>query len=292
MEAEMGRALSITELDDDVSAHSFGVDNNALGSSLHSMNIARNGYFVCLTASNSVFANSRMGGGLSASIGDKKGRQPRLGPFLFWTANLGWFAPFAALVHPITVSVAAGRSRRNVAFRNLDHHCLGGEEETGNRGCVLKCRPGHLGWVDNAGLHQILVHTSFGVVAKVLFFRCEYLAHHNCAFFTGIAYDLAQRLFEGPANDLRAGFFVTRQCLDHAVYRRNGANQGHAAAGYDAFLDCRTGGMQRVLDARLFLLQLRFGGSAHLDDGNTAHQLGQPLLQLLLVVVRRRLLDL
>ena len=83
MEAEMGRTLSITELDDDVSAHSFGVDNNALGSSLHSMNIARNGYFVCLTASNSVFANSRMGGGLSASIGDKKGRQPRLGPFLF-----------------------------------------------------------------------------------------------------------------------------------------------------------------------------------------------------------------
>src|SRR5262249_31758820 len=70
------------------------------------------------------------------------------------------------------------------------------------------------------------------------------------------------------------------------------AKDGRAAARQDAFPDGRAGRVQRVFDARLLLLHLRLGGRADLDDRHAAGQLGQPLLQLLAVVVRRGLLDL
>ena len=38
--------------------------------------------------------------------------------------------------------------------------------------------------------------------------------------------------------------------------------QRNAAAGYDAFLNCRAGGGESVFDAVLALLHLDFGGSA------------------------------
>ena len=66
---------------------------------------------------------------------------------------------------------------------------------------------------------------------------------------------------------------------------RNGVDQRHAAAGDDALLDRRAGRAQGVLDAVLLLLQLGLGRGADLDDGHAAGQLGQPLLQLLAVVV-------
>ena len=68
--------------------------------------------------------------------------------------------------------------------------------------------------------------------------------------------------------------------------------QGHAAAGHDALLDGGLGGLHGVLDAVLLLLQLDLGGRADLDDRHAAGELGQPLLQLLAVVVGVGLLDL
>ena len=56
--------------------------------------------------------------------------------------------------------------------------------------------------------------------------------------------------------------------------------------------DRRTGGVQGVFDAILLFLHLGLGGRTDIDDGNAAGQLGQTLLQLLTVVVRRGVLDL
>ncbi len=50
--------------------------------------------------------------------------------------------------------------------------------------------------------------------------------------------------------------------------------------------------MHRVLDTRLLLLHFGLGGRADLDQRHAADQLGQPLLELLPVVVRGRVLDL
>ncbi len=68
--------------------------------------------------------------------------------------------------------------------------------------------------------------------------------------------------------------------------------QRHAAAGDDAFLDRGLGRVHRVVDAVLALLHLDLGRAADADHRDAAGQLRQPLLQLLAVVVRGRLLDL
>src|SRR6185295_16416631 len=66
------------------------------------------------------------------------------------------------------------------------------------------------------------------------------------------------------------------------------ADQRNAAARDHAFFDGGTGRVQRVFDAGLLLFHLDLGGSADLDHGDTAGELGNTLLQLLLVVVGGR----
>src|ERR1700729_649630 len=74
--------------------------------------------------------------------------------------------------------------------------------------------------------------------------------------------------------------------------RRFGAEQRDAAARNDAFFNGGPRRVHGVLDAILLLLNLDFGRAAHTDDGDAASQFGEALLQLLLVVVGGRLLDL
>ena len=61
--------------------------------------------------------------------------------------------------------------------------------------------------------------------------------------------------------------------------------QGHAAAGQNAFFDGRTRGVQGVFDAGLLLLHVGFARSADRNDRDAAGELRQPLLQLLAIVV-------
>jgi hypothetical protein len=78
------------------------------------------------------------------------------------------------------------------------------------------------------------------------------------------------------------------QLLQHLL----GADVGHTAARHDAFLHGSAGGMQGIVHAVLLLLHLHLGGGADVEHGHTAGQLGQALLQLLLVVVAGGGLDL
>ena len=76
------------------------------------------------------------------------------------------------------------------------------------------------------------------------------------------------------------------------VERLGGVEQSDAAAGDDAFLDRGAGRVERVVDAVLALLDLDLGGAADLDHGNAAGELGEALLELLLVIVAGGVLDL
>src|SRR5262249_30228349 len=71
-----------------------------------------------------------------------------------------------------------------------------------------------------------------------------------------------------------------------------GAQQGNAAARYDALFDRGPRGVERVLDAVFLLLHLDLRRAADADDRDAARQLGKPLLELLAIVVRGGLLDL
>ena len=90
---------------------------------------------------------------------------------------------------------------------------------------------------------------------------------------------------------LRAGRLVAGQ-VELVERGLAGLHQRDATTGDDALLDGGLRVANGVLDAVLALLELDLGGRADLDDRNAAGQLGQPLLQLLAVVVGVALLDL
>jgi hypothetical protein len=115
--------------------------------------------------------------------------------------------------------------------------------------------------------------------------------HHDARFFASVRDDLAQRLFHGAQHDLDAGVLVGVRA-GQACDRGASAEQRNAAAGHDAFFNGSAGGVQRVFDAGLLFLHFDFGGSADLDHGHAAGQLGHALLQLFTVVVRGRFFDL
>src|SRR5207249_4419304 len=99
----------------------------------------------------------------------------------------------------------------------------------------------------------------------------------------GIVGQLAQRLFDGANDNLRADGFVAPEL--EAFERIETADQRHATAGDDAFLDGRAGRVQRVFDARFLFLHLSLGRRADVNDGHAARELGETFLQLLTVVV-------
>ncbi len=70
--------------------------------------------------------------------------------------------------------------------------------------------------------------------------------------------------------------------------RRKRADERYAAARNDALFDGSTRGVECIFHARLLLLHLGLGSSADLDDCNAADELRETLLELLLVVVGRR----
>ena len=112
------------------------------------------------------------------------------------------------------------------------------------------------------------------------------------AVLAGVLGDLAQRRLERRRDDVDAEPLVALGLLADVLERVERAEQRDAAAGDDAFLERRARRVQRVLDAVLALLHLGLGRGADLDDRDAAGELREPLLELLLVVVGRRLLDL
>src|SRR6185437_2627664 len=117
------------------------------------------------------------------------------------------------------------------------------------------------------------------------------LADHDRAFRARVLGDLADRRFERLEHDRDAGLLVGVLALELGD-RALGAQKRDAAASYDPLLDRRAGGVEGVVDAVLLLLDLDLGRAADPDHRDAAGELRQPLLQLLLVVVRSRLLDL
>src|SRR6266568_4508442 len=70
------------------------------------------------------------------------------------------------------------------------------------------------------------------------------------------------------------------------------AAECNSAARDNSLFDGRASGVHCVFHARFLFLHFGFGGSADFNDGNSADQLRQPLLQLLAVVVAGGFIDL
>src|SRR5437879_6494821 len=192
-------------------------------------------------------------------------------------------------VHPAHAT-AAGHRGHLLLLLLLHHHALGGEEQSRDGRGVLQRRAGDFGRVDDAGRDQILVLVGLGVVAEVQLGRLLHLPHDDCALGTRVLHDDPDRLLERAADDVDAGLLVVI-CAPDLVERLLAPQQRYPAARHDALLDRGAGGVQRVFDPSLLLLHFGLGGRAYIDHRDAARQLREPLLQLLLVVIRRGLLD-
>ncbi len=119
----------------------------------------------------------------------------------------------------------------------------------------------------------------------------QHIGDDHSAIATSIESDLAQRLFEGAAQDIHTRLLIA--CLDfYVVQHVNGMHQHGTTTGYDTLFDGGACRGERILDAVLLLFEFHLGRRANLDNGYAAGQFCQPLLQLLAVVVAGRLFDL
>src|SRR5262249_31938886 len=122
------------------------------------------------------------------------------------------------------------------------------------------------------------------------FLQIAHFLDDDRALVPGVGRDPAHRLFDRALDDVHADLLIAGEA--HVLEHPGRAAQRDAAARSDALLDRRPGRALRVLDAGFLLLHLGLGCRTALDDGHAADELRQPLLELLAIVVRRRVLDL
>src|SRR5271166_2175518 len=175
-------------------------------------------------------------------------------------------------------------------FRNLRDQGFGRQHQRRDGAGILQGGAHDLGRVEHAGLDQILVLVGEGVVAEVDLLGVEHLAQNDSAFFAGVLGDHAQGLGDGALDDVDADLLIAFGL--HLFEHAGATGQSYAAAGDNAFFHGRAGGMHRVFHAGFLFLHFGFGCGADFDYGYATDQLGQPLLQLLAVVVAGGLVDL
>src|SRR6185369_8725779 len=207
-----------------------------------------------------------------------------------------WAAPFRFDLRRVleahsAAHSATGRHGRSRLLRQFGDHGFRGHEQAGSRTRILQSRAHDLGRVDNAGFDHVDVLFGLSVEAISLRLLVDDLADNDRSFDAGVFRDLADRRFQGLQHDIDAGLNV-RVLILNAADCLLGAEQGDTATGHDAFLDRGAGRIQRILDAVLLFLHLDLGRTADADHRNAAGELRQPLLQLFLVVVGGRFLDL
>src|SRR6266853_4633983 len=191
-----------------------------------------------------------------------------------------------------TAHATAGHPRGpSFLLRPFGDHGFRGDQKPGDRRRILQRRPHNLGRIDDALGDEIDVLAVLGVEAVRVLVLLEDLADDDRPVFARIDGDLACRPGERLSHDVDAGFLVV-VLRAYLLQYLGGAQECDAAAWQDAFLDCGPGGVHRVVDAILALLHLDLGGPTDADHRNAAGELRQPLLQLLLVIVGRSLLDL
>ena len=197
-----------------------------------------------------------------------------------------------SIVHSAhSTHTAAARHCWALLLRQLGNHRLGGDQQAGNGCGALQCCAHHLGRVDDALGHHVDVLAGLRVEAEAVGILLKDLADHDRAILAGIECDLARRPRERFADNVHAVLLVLVRCAD-ALEHLGGAQQRDAAAWQDAFLDGGAGRMHGIIDAILALLHLDLRRAADADYRDAAREFGQPLLELLAIVIRGGLLDL
>ncbi|KAK1245315.1 hypothetical protein MKX08_004944 [Trichoderma sp. CBMAI-0020] len=180
-----------------------------------------------------------------------------------------------------------GRTSRSL-LRGLDDGDLSGTEQRGNAAGVNETSADNLERVKDTGLDHVNV-LALGAVETTVEVRAELvgeLANDDRALEAGVLNNGAGRAGDGVLDNGDAELLVKVGSLDLVEGLGRGLDQGSTTTREDALLNGSTGGVQSIDESVLLLADLNLGRATDLDDGNTARQLGQTLLELLLLVLR------
>src|SRR5579859_8061570 len=167
---------------------------------------------------------------------------------------------------------------------------LRGQQHTGDGSGIFEGDAGNLGRVDDTSLQEVLEHFRTGVETKVgLSFL--HLLYHDATFDAAVDHDLTQGLFDGAFYDGDTGglvFVGTFQLFEGF----DGVDIRDTTARNDTFFNGSAGCVEGIIDTVLLFLHFHFGGSAYVEDGYAAGELGETFLELLLIVIGSSGLDL
>ena len=172
----------------------------------------------------------------------------------------------------------------------LRNQRVSGENHPRHARGVLQRRARHLRRVNDPPLHQIPVIPPHRIVAVSPLAAAPHLVHHHRRLRPRIAGDNPHRLLQRILQYDPPHFLIARK--PHPLQRRHRPHISHPAPRHNPLLHRRPRRRQRILHPRLAVLQLRLRRRPHLDHRHPARQLRQPLLQLFLVILRRRFLNL
>ena len=112
----------------------------------------------------------------------------------------------------------------------------------------------------------------------------HFVGHHG-AVLAAVVDDSDERRGENSQDDVGPDLLIPLEGIAELLDRFGTAEQGHAAAGENAFFHRGAGGVQGVFHAGLLLLHVGFGLGTDGDDRHAAGQLGQAFLELFLIVL-------
>jgi hypothetical protein len=180
----------------------------------------------------------------------------------------------------------AGRSGEIAVFlfRNIGDEAFGSEDHTGDRGGILESGDGDFGRVNNPILEEGAEFVGKGVIAVVGILTLDDFVEDETVVSAGVFGDSSEGLLEGVFENFQADFFFFRIGLD-LIEDVADTEEGDTAAGNNPIGDSGFGSFDSILNPFLFFFEFDFGSSADVDDGDSAGEFGQSLLEFFFVKV-------
>src|SRR5665213_509935 len=167
----------------------------------------------------------------------------------------------------------------------VGHDAIGGQQENGDFTGVLQSGAFNLRGGNDAGFDDIDKFAGEGV-PPVVVLGFHDPADNDAAAGAGVLGDLLERRDQCAADDFHARRLVPFELeVGAAVEGLEGADEGDAPAGHDAFFNCRASRVEGVFDAGFLFLELRFGSRADVNLRHAASKFGQAFLEFLAVII-------
>ena len=196
----------------------------------------------------------------------------------------GWLCSSAG---PLIGAVHASGHSGSGGFlgRKVSNHALSGGHEGGNTGGVAESGTDNLEGIENTSLEHVLVGLAGGIETHLGVVLLEELVDDDAAVDAGVLGDGLAGNGDGLLDDVDTDLLVeVSDGLLELVEASGGVEEGGTTSGKNTLGDGGTSGVEGVLETVLLLVDLDLGGSADLDDGDTAGELGESLVELLLLV--------